>query len=393
MSLYLARSLSPSPPTNPRPTVPRLTKQLFKSDIFISIGGTPFRIPRDSFSAPGDSPNYFSLGFAQWFSTPSEVFPGLDRSALLRPPSISPPSVPNKSGEIFSELMRLLQGYDVEIRNETHRANLLRDARYFHLKGLEQRLVAHEKSYNLKRGQNEILMRLEDIRQSGVSFTPLANPSNNPSSPAAGGYVTYARPYTDDAATPHILILETSSSEIATLLPHRPSSSTAPTSSPTDNALPAHILFANDTLRRITSLLKIIAAKLNLPPSQSLAPTPLSLFQNNNSNSPSTAATPALALEARIHPDCALTLDGEPVDLALALALAQPQGSNVLKDCTVRRAQWRVRIQTLQRRGDGRVEGEGEGEAAEETRAVLEAVRIDAFTTERGRNGARAFLG
>ena len=151
-------------------SLPRLTKQLFKSDIFISIGGTPFQIPRDTFSAPGDSPNYFSLGFAQWFSTPSEVFPGLDRAVLLRPPSISPPSVPNKSGETFAELLRMMQGYEVEIRGEEHRANLLRDARYYHFKGLEQKLVPCEMSYNLKRGQNEILMRLEDIRQSGISF-------------------------------------------------------------------------------------------------------------------------------------------------------------------------------------------------------------------------------
>ena len=64
--------------------VPRLTKQLFSTDIFVNIGGKPFQIQRDLFSAPGDSPNYFSLGFAHFFSTPSEAFPGLDRDALLR---------------------------------------------------------------------------------------------------------------------------------------------------------------------------------------------------------------------------------------------------------------------------------------------------------------------
>jgi hypothetical protein len=166
--------------------VPRLTKQLFKTDIFIRIGGTPFQIPRDLFSAPGDSPNYFSLGFAQFFSTPSEAFPGLDRNALLRPPSISPPSAPNRDGGTFAELIRILQGYAPEIRNDAHRSQLLRDARYFHLKGLEQRLIPCEISYNLKRQQSEILLRLEDIRQSGVSFSA-DKPSNDSDSSSTLG--------------------------------------------------------------------------------------------------------------------------------------------------------------------------------------------------------------
>ena len=150
--------------------VSRLTQQLFSSTIYIRIGDSEFRIPRDLFSNPGDSPNYFTLGFAVFFTTPQDAFPGLTQQNLLRPPSLLPPSVPTRSAKTFADLLSVLKGYPLKIRDEEHRAELLRDARFFHLKGLEQRLIAHHISYNLERQQSEIVIRLENIRQSGVSF-------------------------------------------------------------------------------------------------------------------------------------------------------------------------------------------------------------------------------
>ncbi|KAF2621689.1 hypothetical protein BU25DRAFT_379152 [Macroventuria anomochaeta] len=360
-------------------SLPRLTKQLFKSDIFISIGSTPFRIPRDSFSAPGDSPNYFSLGFAQWFSTPSEVFPGLDRNALLRPPSISPPSVPNKSGETFGELMKMLQGYEVEIRSEAHRANLLRDARYYHLKGLEQRLLPCEISHNLKRGQSEILMRLEDIRQSGISFAPdpTPNASDTDTGPRAG-FVSYARPYTDDATAHHILVLETSGSESTTLILPPSSSANLPN-------LDAQVVFHGDTLRRMTSLSNIITSKMGLPSTQSLG-----LHAQTAAGLTGQSAT---RVRVRVDGGCALTLDGEEVegavDAAGNLELKHDTewvwGRGVYTDkevvWVVRRAQWRVRVEPV---------GEGEDEKIQ---VILCATKMEAHTKERCRNAGRAFLG
>ncbi|RQM07660.1 hypothetical protein DH86_00001685, partial [Scytalidium sp. 3C] len=55
-------------------SLPRLISQLYEESIFISIGHRDFQIPREVFSDPGNSPNYFSLGFAVFFSTPTEVF-------------------------------------------------------------------------------------------------------------------------------------------------------------------------------------------------------------------------------------------------------------------------------------------------------------------------------
>lgn len=152
--------------------MPRLISQLYSSETFIQIGDRHFQVPKDIFSSPGDSPNFFTLGFAAFFSTPGEVFPGLDKTGLLRPPSIQAPYVPSRSAGVFSQLLHLLRGYPLHIKNEDHRAELLRDCRYFNLRALEQRLVAHEISFNHVRGVEEILIRLEDIKPSGLSFVP-----------------------------------------------------------------------------------------------------------------------------------------------------------------------------------------------------------------------------
>lgn len=389
-------------------TVPRLTKQLFKTDIFVRIGGTPFQIPRDLFSGPGNSPNYFSLGFAQFFSTPSEVFPGLDRSALLRPPSISPPSVPNKSGDTFAELIKMLQGYKIEIRNETHRSQLLRDARYFHLKGLEQQLIPCEISYNLKRQQPEILIRLEDIRQSGVSFTPDATSedstqhvSSSPVSSATlqGGYVSYARPYTDDQADPSILVLELSSPESTTLfLPPSPRLTGQPP------ILSLRAIFHNTAVARITSLFSVIASKMGLPATQPLG---LMYLQTGSGVaaqpvSPENSGVSERRVRVRLDSDCAVEVDGKAMEVSVdeegRPGIRRVDGGGWIwgggktgreddkeDEWVVKRAHWRLRVETMAS------EGEGEGNERK-MQVVLCGVRIEAYTVERSRNLARGFL-
>jgi hypothetical protein len=428
-------------------SVPRLTKQLYKTDIFIAIGGRPFQIPRDLFSAPGDSPNYFSLGFAQFFSTPSEVFPGLDRNALLRPPSISPPSAPNKSAETFAELIRILQGYEVEMRNDEHRSQLLRDARYFHLKGLEQRLIPCDISFNLKRQQSEILIRLEDIRQSGVSFSadkassdsesdsqsgghsthgasPGVSKAASPapsltsiSSAAKPGFVSYARPYTDDHARTNILVLEVSAKESTTLfLPY-----SAPQTSSSTPTLNLRAVFHNSTLARITSLFSVIASKMGLPATQPLG---LMYLQTGSGVaaqpvSPANSGMSERRVRVRLDTDCAFEIDGVPAELAVdesssrigirrssdaqrrILQLSQPDrewlwggarsdGDHGMLSADeevaevewiVKRAQWRLRVEPVEHEGERRMQ------------VVLCAVKVEAFSVEKRRNVERGFLG
>lgn len=421
--------------------MPRFTKQLFGTDIFVRIGGTPFQIPRDLFSAPGDSPNFFSLGFAHFFSTPAEVFPGLDRDALLRPPSIKPPSVPSRNGEIFSELIQLLQGYNVEIRNDAHRSRLLRDARYFHLKGLEQKLIPCQISYNLRRQQAEILLRLEDIRQSGISFRPdkaiddsdagsisgaqststspgpatlgkVASPAPSTASSSAvsrAGFVSYARPYTDDHANSNILVLEISSTESTTL--YLPASAQKATrTGPLEVDLRA--TFHNATLARVTSLFSVIASKMGLPATQPLG---LMYLQSGGGVaaqpvSPANSGVSERRVRVRLDADCALEIDGSPAELDVdsdtgcvgirrsglgntwlwggsksynESSLLRAEEHDAAVEWTLKRAHWRIRVEPIAPGGDSDVR---------RMQVTLCGVRLEAFTVERNRNASRGFL-
>lgn len=179
--------------------MPRLISQLFSSDIFIQIGSHHFQIPRDIFSSPGNSPNFFSLGFADFFASPYEIFPGLDRTGLLRPPAIQPPKVANRSGEVFADLLHLLRGYPLEIRGVEHREALLRDCRYYHLRGLEQQLIPHETSPKPSYGRSEIVLRIEDVRESDVQAAYVDH------DPTLGAnqfrtVPSYTRPFVDEEA-------------------------------------------------------------------------------------------------------------------------------------------------------------------------------------------------
>ncbi|KAA6411919.1 MAG: hypothetical protein FRX48_04069 [Lasallia pustulata] len=269
-------------------SLPRLIAQLSDTETFVRIGDRNFQIPRDIFSSPGDSPNFFSLGFAVFFTTPGEVFPGLDRQGLLRPPAVIPPSVPNRSAEVFDELLHVLQGYPIHIRNEEHRAELLRDCRYFHLRGLEQKLISHHISYNIPRGKSEIVIGLEDIRQSGISFVADASPSDRP---PLSGWVNYARPFVDETAYELIVEVGSESTQI--------------------DLARMRADFHGVPKSKITSLFNVVANKMNLPTN---LPLGLTLASGGAASLPvSLGNTPLSDAQVKIciEHDAHIVLDGD----------------------------------------------------------------------------------
>ncbi|KAL8719876.1 MAG: hypothetical protein Q9225_003173 [Loekoesia sp. 1 TL-2023] len=238
--------------------VPRLQSQLFESEIFVEVGNEHFHIPRDIFSAPGDTPNYFTLGFTVFFSSPGDVFPGLNPRGLLRPPAIHPPRIPNRSPKIFADLLHMLRGYPLTIQDSGHRQQLLKDARYYNLRGLEQKLIPHAINHNISRHVSEIVIRLQDIKPSQISTEhnddePISSTSSSASSQqkSSSRWITYARPYVDEQ--PYHLILETSDFL---------DSISGPIS--LDLATMRATLFGA-TKSRITNLFQTVANKLNLP--------------------------------------------------------------------------------------------------------------------------------
>ncbi len=407
-------------------TVPRLISQLFNAEIFIQIGHQNFQVPRDIFSGPGDSPNFFSLGFAVFFSSPGEVFPGLDRKSLLRPPSILPPNVPNRSAQVFSELLHMLRGYPLHIRNEVHRAELLRDCRYFHLRGLEQKLIPHNVSYNLERGKSEIVIRLEDIRQSGISFVPDISPADR--SPS-GGWVNYARPFVDEDSYELILEIGGDATKI--------------------NFRTMRADFRGLAKARISSLFQVVANKMNLPTN---VPLGLMMMSGGAATQPVSPGNTPLSedqVKIRIERDAHVILDGTQYDVDwaglgagneiddadstrlssrgtneydTASSVAANVGSVLRRsgaDFIQRKApsnktsrqvsltpitdsppRKRRRVGTMDdfgewiiRRGQWRLKVQAPSDAAKnDLELVLIAVKLDAISGERGRNTQRAFL-
>ncbi|RMZ79080.1 hypothetical protein DV737_g3586, partial [Chaetothyriales sp. CBS 132003] len=390
-------------------SLPRLINQLFESEIFIQIGERHFQIPRDIFSEPGNSPNFFSLGFAVFFSGPGELFPGLDRRGLLRPPAITPPCVPGRSAETFSELLHLLRGYPLNIRNEVHRSELLRDCRYFHLRGLEQKIIAHDISYNLERQKHEICLRLEDIKPSGVSFHPDEGAIG---CDLTGGWVYYARPFVDESS--YEMVVEIS--DECTVL----------------DLSDMRADFHNLGKARVSSLFQVVANKMNLPTN---APLGLIMLSGPGSPSASPGHTPLSEdrVKVRFEPASDITLDGE----RLTIDWTGPQGyhfshgspsekadvdfesdkmaenrqSSESKgnpaqteqsasveppakrrktdklgtlggEWTIRTGLWRLRVQPTSPRNATRGGFE----------IVLTGVKIDAYSSERARNARRSFL-
>ncbi|KAG9236025.1 hypothetical protein BJ875DRAFT_372915 [Amylocarpus encephaloides] len=377
--------------------VPRLISQLYEENIYISIGHRDFQIPRDLFSDPGNSPNYFSLGFAVFFSTPTEVFPGLNRDGLLRPPSIMPPAVPNRSADTFTEILHLLRGYPLDIRSEDHRAELLRDCKYFHLKGLEQKLIRHSISFNLARRKDEITLRLEDIRQSGIQFAE--NRSGSPPAVVAAesgfvGYVNYARPFVD--SKPYELVLEIGD-ECTKLHFSSPLGAWGP-------VMKAE--FFGDGKMRVTRLFEVIATKLNLPTTQPLG---LLMKSGGASSQPASPGNTPLNEGDLVHcvlgDEAYVRLDGmdwsprhdwergdedssiaSPEDESISVnprKRKRTEGGGMVVEgqrWIVKRGQWRLRVQTTSKNGKAGWE------------CVLVAVKLDAVSGEAGRNRARGFL-
>ncbi|KAL2160773.1 hypothetical protein VTH06DRAFT_970 [Thermothelomyces fergusii] len=370
--------------------LPKLVSQLYEESIFTSIGGVQFRVPRDLFSDPGNSPNFFTLGFAHFFSPPGgEVFPGLDREGLLRPPSIVPPSVEGRSPEIFSELLHLLRGYPIEIRNEQHRAQLLRDCRYFNLKGLEQKLIPHAVSFNLARGRSEIVLRLGDILKSGISVAGEPTPTD----PLAG-WVNYARPYVDER--PYELVLEIGGESTRLRL--------VPGQAADGTVVGARAEFFGDMRARVTKLLEVIASKLNLPPAAQpgLLTAPGRSAAASPSPSPGNTPLSEDLVKVVLDSHASVVLDGKPWTPAIEEVEEGEDGSWMTgnadsallprkrrrvdgqggdaEEWIVKTGQWRLKIQSC-----------NTGKAAVE--CCLVAVKLDAYSSEKARNAQRAFLG
>jgi hypothetical protein len=209
------------------------------------------------------------------------------------------------------------------------------------LRGLEQRLISHQITTNPFSQRSEIVIRLEDVRPSGIQFA--YNTSET------GGNVTYARPFVDEKAADLVVEIGDESSLI--------------------DGGNMRANFLGLAKQRFAGLLQAIAKKMKLPDSH-----------------PPLGQGP---IKIHIDRETDLTVDGQQDSQYLALLghkadigdgappAKRARSDHALDAWVVRTGQWRLEVQT------------GPTGARE---AVLVAVKLDVYTSESVRNRSRTFL-
>ncbi|KAF9102361.1 hypothetical protein BGX27_011025 [Mortierella sp. AM989] len=126
-----------------------------------------------------DSPNFFSL-----------LTPYADRNLT--------PTFFSRSPELFKDILSHLQGYEIHVRDRVHRNNLLKEARYFKLNGLIQKLsLGTEYIYTgfptkaEERIKPEVTMILKNIKTKHLlikGWRAYKEPTSRHSIGSAGGF-------------------------------------------------------------------------------------------------------------------------------------------------------------------------------------------------------------
>ncbi|KAF9357495.1 hypothetical protein BGX26_003626 [Mortierella sp. AD094] len=144
---------------------------------FVNVSGTVFKIARETIL--NDSPNFFAL-----------LEPYADRNLT--------PTFFCRSPELFKDILSHLQGYEIHIRDRVHRNNLLKEARYFKLNGLVQKLsLGAEYIYSgfptksEERIKPEVTMILKNIKVKHVivkGWRDYKEPTSRHSTNSIGGF-------------------------------------------------------------------------------------------------------------------------------------------------------------------------------------------------------------
>jgi hypothetical protein len=255
-------------------------------------------------------------------------------------------------------LVGLLKGYEVDVSSEEHRRMLVRDARYFCFRGVEQGLVrcrvsaflddaASEGDGDCGGGvvREEIEIGLGDVRLSGVSFVEGVG-GDGIGKEGLHGEVQYARPYVDDVG--RRLVLEVGGDSVVRVVMDCDGRS-------------GRVKFWGKTAAKMKRLVGVVGTRsgLSLPDSEGRQGVPF-------------------GVRCTIGNQADVVVDGKRWDVGDdcigrdAMVLGQGEGGWMVK-----KSQWRIVAAACQ---DGKLE------------VSLEAVKIEAYSSERARIEDRGFL-
>ncbi|KAH8550649.1 hypothetical protein BGW37DRAFT_427309 [Umbelopsis sp. PMI_123] len=130
----------------------RLT-QFLRQTLFLNVGGRVFRLSKDLFTRDGPG-NFFTGPLIHYL-----FYTHIKQSE-------APPYIIDRNPDTFAEIVSHLQGYSIQIRDEVHRANLLKDAQYYSFRRLRDKLLTARKTIDGfgESGTQEVLLWLKDVR-------------------------------------------------------------------------------------------------------------------------------------------------------------------------------------------------------------------------------------
>lgn len=164
----------------------RLQRFLTDQDIFATIGDQSFKIAKSLFVNSGNFPNYFTLNYETLLTDNIKI---IEEKNMLRPPPQKPATVSNRSPLLFADLLELLRGNNLIIKNDEHRALLIRECKYYRFLELEQRILKHRIINNpFMDNKQEIIMNLNDLQRKGILNT-------SPPDKSIEVPIQYTRPY------------------------------------------------------------------------------------------------------------------------------------------------------------------------------------------------------
>lgn len=143
----------------------RLQKLLDDEDVFASIGGKSFKIPKSLFVRTGNYPNYFLINYDSLLTDNRKI---IEQKSMIRPPPQRPATAATRSPELFSDLVEILKGNSAVIKDDNHRKLLIKECKYFRLLELEQRITKHKLVFNPFLKTVEILLDLNDLSSKGI---------------------------------------------------------------------------------------------------------------------------------------------------------------------------------------------------------------------------------
>lgn len=161
----------------------RLKQVLEDECSFATVGATTFRIPRSLLELTGNYPNFFLINYdTLLFNSKLLIMSKL----MIRPPPQKVVGVSGRSPLLFADLLEILRGNTLVIRDDEHRQLLAKECRYYRFLELEQRLLRHRIVHNPFTGVEEIIMDLNDLSKKGIFNASMGLHDERP--------LTYARP-------------------------------------------------------------------------------------------------------------------------------------------------------------------------------------------------------